>query len=405
MTDSNTRQIPDFSKAFSGKPPKLMFVAGEASGDDHAARVIRHILSMCPQAQLFGMGGHMMREAGMRLDEDLAGTLNIMGFVQVILRLPDVFRMMGRAVELLKVERPDALVLVDYPGFNLRLAKRAAKLGIPVIYYISPQLWAWNYRRIETIRSCIGKMLVIFPFERDMYEAENIPVEFVGHPLMDEYDPGETNRETVRSRLLDKNAPEDTLLVGLIPGSRRKEVQRLMPPLLESARRIMNEIPNVRFVLPRARTVSQDLLEQYLSQAKDLPIILTETDPRSVYSALDFAVCKSGTSTLEMGLAGTPMIIVYKVSRINEWIVRLVIRVRWVGLVNIVANEELAPELLGSGCTVDTITTSALRFLKSPKLLEDTRQKLRLMCEKIGGPGCAENTAGAILKFVADQNR
>jgi len=400
------------SEKESARPPRLMFVAGEASGDAHASAVIREILGQSPSTFVFGLGGHQMRDAGMRLDVDLVSELRaLMGFVRVVFSARAIFRMLDTAEELLRRERPDALVLVDYPGFNLRLARRAARLGIPVIYYISPQIWGWNYRRINAIRRDISLMLVIFPFERDMYEREHVPVDFVGHPLVDEGTPQPlvgAERDAMRAELLSSLPTVKTaqpLLIGLVPGSRRGELERHMPPLLEAARLIANRLPQARFVLPRARTITPEYIDHFMAAARDLPIAVTDLNSRQVYSVLDFAICKSGTSTLEMALSQTPFIVIYRMSFLNEIIVRILIKIKWVGLPNIIMNRTVAPELLGiRACTGANIAAAALRILEDPKRLDAARADLRELTTIMGGSGAAKRAAMSILQYVREHH-
>ncbi len=384
-----------------------MFVAGEASGDIHGAALIKEILKRSPNAELFGFGGEKMREAGMRVDVDLIKELRaMMGFLRILLAVRRIFRYLNIAEELLKKERPDALVLIDYPGFNLRLAARAKALGIPVIYYIAPQIWAWNYRRIHAIRRNISLMLVILRFEKDLFEKEGVPVKYVGHPIMDVPRPDAVAiRKEVLRRLVDQygpqTAPGGTVLVGIVPGSRENEIQRLTGTLLEVARNIHNFMPNTRFVIPLASTISMDTVRPYLETARDLPIVVTTDLPtRGLYAVLDFALCKSGTSTLEMAVEGTPMVIVYKCSIINELIVRIFARIRWAGLPNIICNKEVVPEILGHSCTAKNITDAAKDLLQSPDTLQDIKAKFEQLRNNMGETNASANAAEAILEFL-----
>lgn len=381
--------------------PTIMFVAGENSGDLHASKVIAELKRLYPQSEFFGYGGERMEKAGMQLEENLAQKLPIIGLTQVIKNFPKIRELLRRAAEMLETRRPDLLVLVDYPGFNLRTAKVARRLGIPVVYYISPQIWAWHRERLEIIRENVSKMLVILPFEADMYKREGVEAEYVGHPLQDE-------REVVRPReqvLADLELPADSEVIGLVPGSRTAEIVRHLPAMLEAARIIQAGRPKARFVLPRAGTVTRELLEKYLSRFSDVMVHVVEHGHKSLRAAMDFAICKSGTSTLEYALLGVPMVIIYRASYITGVIARRVLKIPHIGLVNIVAGKEVAPELLQENATGEVIAARVLELLGDEARLERMKLDLQDVREKIGGPGASVRAAQAIAKVLEPERQ
>ena len=376
--------------------PRIMFVAGENSGDQHAARLIRHLLEMEPRVQCFGYGGVAMERAGMRLDENLAQKMPVIGLSQALRNYSRLKALMARAEATLDSERPDAVVVVDYPGFNLRLAQAAAARGIPVIYYISPQIWAWHKSRLATIAKCVRLMVVILPFEERLYREAGVPVTYVGHPLADAEEPLRPASE-VRTMLGIAPAAK---IIGILPGSREPEIVRHLDAMLGAARLITRRFPESVFVLPRAETVPRSLIDKYCARFPDLPLRVTDTEHRSVRAAMQFALCKSGTSTLELALLGVPMVIVYRVSWLTELMARAVLRIPWIGLVNIVANEEVAPELLQRRATPPVIAEAALEILGNPDAMNWQKEKLARVAAAVGGPGASRRAAEAVLTVL-----
>ncbi len=375
----------------------IMFIAGENSGDIHASRVIIELKKLCPDTRIFGYGGERMERAGMELIENLAQKLPIMGFTQVVSKFPKIRTLLNQAENLLRTERPDLLVLVDYPGFNLRMAKKARALGVPVVYYISPQFWAWHKSRLNTIRENVDKMLVILPFEAELYREEGVDAEYVGHPLQDDLELVKPRDEVAKI----VGFPSDAELITLVPGSRDGEVTRHLPVMLGAADIIRQKRPRAHFVMPRASTISSELLKSYLALYPDLQLTLVETEHKSVRAAMDFAICKSGTSTLEHALAGVPMIIIYKASAITAFIARRLLQIPHIGLVNIVAQEEVAPELWQEEASAEEIAKRALDYLDHPAKMAIVREKLNQVREKVGGPGASQRAAQAIASMLS----
>jgi lipid-A-disaccharide synthase len=381
------------------RPQKLMFVAGENSGDLHAARLIVQLREMSPGIVCFGLGGDRMAAAGLRLDRNLAQDLPVIGFTQAIRKYPRLREVFHEATALLRREKPDALVLVDYPGFNLKLARAARDLGVPVVYYISPQVWAWNYQRVNTIRETVSLMLVILPFEEDLYRKEGVPAVFVGHPLLDDQEPVKPREETL-ARL---GIPPGRRVIGIVPGSRHGEVVRHLPVMLEAAKLIRKQLPDTEYVMPRASTIAADLIAKYTDREPGVSVRIADDDPASVRAAMDFAICKSGTSTLEMALADVPMVIVYRVSEPTYLIAKMVVRIPWIGLVNVVANETVAPELLQHDANPPRIAREVAGFLENPGRLREAHAALARVRSKIGGEGASRRAAGEILSLLAQR--
>lgn len=376
--------------------PRVMFVAGENSGDQHAARLIRHLLQLAPSAECFGYGGVAMERAGMRLDENLAQKMPVIGLSQALKNYGRIKALLARTETTLDSERPDVVVVVDYPGFNLRVAQAAARRGIPVVYYISPQIWAWHRSRLQTIARSVRRMLVILPFEEAIYREAGVPVTYVGHPLADAEDmlrPATEVRATLGIAI-------EATVIGILPGSREPEIVRNLGAMLAAARLIARRIPGSVFLLPRAETVSRALIDKYCARFPDVPVRVAEHDHRSVRAAMQFALCKSGTSTLELALLGVPMVIVYRVSWLTEMMARVVLRIPWIGLVNIVANEEVAPELLQQRATPEGIAESALGFLENPAAMDRQKNKLARVAAAVGGPGASRRAAEEVLRIL-----
>lgn len=376
--------------------PLIMFVAGENSGDLHASRVIIELRTMFPDGEYFGFGGDRMQQAGMILEENLAQKLPIMGFTQVAKNYPKIKELLNRAAGMLRDRKPDLLVLVDYPGFNLRTAVVARRLQIPVVYYISPQVWAWHRDRLKIIRANVDKMLVILPFEADFYKKEAIDAEYVGHPLQDDLTEI-TPRDQVLTRL---GLPAEAEVIGLIPGSRNSEVIRHLAVMLDAARLIQARRPNAQFVMPRAGTVPMELFNKYLERFPDVTVHVVEDDHKSLRAAMDFAICKSGTSTLEYALLGVPMLIIYKASFLTAFIAMRLLKIPYIGLVNIVAGEGVAIELLQNNATGPAIARNVIDLLENPEAIIHMKNKLAAVAEKIGGPGASARVAQAIAQIL-----
>lgn len=381
------------------RPHRLMFVAGENSGDLHGSRLIAELRHREPEIECFGFGGDRMAAQGMRLDENLAQKLPIMGATQVIRNYGKIRNLLQRAYAMLATERPDAVVLIDYPGFNLRVATEAKRLGIPVIYFISPQIWAWHHSRIEIIKKTVALMLVILPFEESLYRDAGVPSRYVGHPLLDDSEEAPTKTEA-RVAL---GISQEARVIGLIPGSREGEIIRHLPLMLQSATLLLKRFPDAHFLVPTASTISPELINKYIGRYPGLPITITSERPKTARAAMDFAICKSGTSTLELALADVPMVIIYYVSSVTYWFARTVVRIPWVGLVNIIANDTVAPELLQDAAQPEPLSKEVIRIMESPRRLEQMHDGYAQIRAKLGKPGASRRAAEAVLELLSAQ--
>lgn len=371
---------------------RVMIIAGEASGDLHGSGVVRELKRRQPAMEIFGVGGDRMKAAGMQLIYHV-NELSFMGFAEVLRHLP-IIRSVKRALEMvLKFRKPDVVLLIDYPGFNLPFAATAKRNGIKVVYYISPQVWAWRRSRIKRMRGVVDKMLVIFPFEADLYRKEGIDAEFVGHPLL----------EVLRSNLdrkgfftrygLDPNKK----LLGLFPGSRLHEVENIFPEMLKGARIIAGERG-----MEVAMAIAPTLEEKHFEPFYNLDgIHLIKGATYELMDHSDFALVTSGTATLETALFTTPMVIVYKTSWPTYLIGRVLVRIRNIGLVNIVAGKRIVPELIQHRATGANLAREALKILRDESALAAMRDELSKVKEKLGEIGASRRVAERILQIAS----
>ena len=332
--------------------PTVFILAGEPSGDLHGGALARELRRQNPGVRLRGIGGAAMREAGVELLHTL-DEFSVLGFSEVIGRLPFFFRVLAELRALFRAEPPDVFIPLDFPDFNLRAAAHARAARVPVLWYISPQIWAWRPGRIKTLKERVDRMVVVFPFEEELYRAAGVPVEFVGHPLL-EHPPRVRDRDAVRAAL---GVPAGRPLVALLPGSRRQEVRRILPPLADAGRRLRRE-GRASVAVSRAAGLPEELYREILADpAGDLP--LWEGPAAELAGAADLAVVASGTATLETGLTGTPLVVVYRMGALNWEIARRLVRLPRIGLVNIAAGEDVAPELLQDDVTGEAVAALA----------------------------------------------
>ncbi|HIE27754.1 TPA: lipid-A-disaccharide synthase [Candidatus Poribacteria bacterium] len=365
---------------------KIMFVAGEASGDLYASRVAAKIKALMPEVALFGMGGDLMLQAGMDLEYNIAGS-TVMGFSEVLSSIPDLWKRLNRLKEIAASRCPDALVLIDFPDFNMRLARYVHKLGIPIIYCIPPKAWAWRRYRARQIARITTVVASIFPFEAEFYRQAGANVAYVGHPLLDFAKSALSQREAKERFSLNPDEP----VFGLMPGSRRKEVDRLLPVMLQVAHRIRKVIPTCQFPLPLAPTISK-------ANLPEMPFVqVIEGEVYNVMRACDLMCIASGTATLEAALMLTPMMIVYKVS-FSTWIIlKSLVRLTYSGLPNIIAGREIVPELLQSRANPQLISKIAIELLSDPKKIARQKAELAKIRDQLGAEGAVERTAKLVL--------
>ncbi len=368
---------------------RVFFVAGEPSGDIHGANLIRALREAAPSVCCEGLGGELMAEAGMDLRYDLAGHA-IMGFTEVLRSLGMIRRLFLDTLARLEETKPDCLVVIDYPGFNLRLAKKAKALGIPVVYYISPQVWAWKRGRVHTIAETVEKVLVILPFEEKIYRDVGVDCTYVGHPLLDHI-------PTVAVR----GAYRGSEVIGLLPGSREQEVRRLMEPMIEVARGIRAQRPEARFVVP---CVSDQREAQVRALAGDFPLETVVGQAYEVLDAARFCMVASGTATLEAAMFGVPHVILYKVSPISYWLARRLVRVDHIGLANILAERRVVPEFIQHEACTEAILPTALELLADSPARRSMVAGLEEVRGILGGGGASKAAAQQILELMGQNN-
>ncbi len=373
---------------------QVMIIAGEASGDHHAARLVEELHKLNPDVAFSGIGGEQMRAAGVETLVDSA-EMAVMGLVEVLANYRFLKGVLERMKNELRDNRPDLLILVDYPGFNLRLAETARELNIKVLYYISPQVWAWKKKRVFKIKKLVDMMAVVFPFEIACYDKVGVPVEFVGHPLVDEVKSDYTRQQILQELGLDPARP----VLGLFPGSRRSEVSRLLPLMLKSAAQIKAAIPEIQFLMPRASTLPSELLQAPVDES-GLEIKLISGRPYDVMRGCDTIVSASGTATLEIGLMQVPLVVTYKMASLSYFIFSRLVKLDHIALCNIVAQERIAPELIQNEATAENITHEALALLQDKSRGDAMRQRMAGIRDKLGTGGASENIARLTLKML-----
>jgi lipid-A-disaccharide synthase len=375
---------------------KIFIVAGEASGDLHGADLTRALCSLDPEVTLVGMGGERMQEAGVHLLVD-AGELAAVGLTEVFSRLAALGRAFRKLRRAIAVQRPDLLLLIDFPDFNFWLARSSRRMEIPVLYYISPQVWAWRRGRVRTLKRLVEKVVVIFPFEEVPYREEGVPVAFVGHPMLDRLRDVPT-REEARRQL---GCGELELIVGLLPGSREGEITHHLPVLKRAVAQIAQAKPDIRFLLAVANSLPPRLVETLLEGSNSL-IRPLYGQTYQVMRAADLLITASGTATLEAGLLGTPMIIVYQVSRLTWWAGKLLVDVPSIGMVNLVAGRRVVPELIQNDFTPERVARIALELLHRPEALGAIRQELNEIRGRLGEEGASLRAAREVLKTLQE---
>jgi lipid-A-disaccharide synthase len=368
-----------------------MVIAGEASGDLHGAHLVKAMRALAPGLDFFGIGGNALRQAGVDVHVDNA-QIAVVGFSEVFPKINLLLRALRQAKRDLKKIRPSLLILIDFPDFNLLVAGAAKKLGIPVMYYISPQIWAWRTYRVRKIKKLVDHMVVIFPFEVDFYEKWHVPVTFAGHPLLDSMSVGQTSDQL-------KQVNDDGILVGLLPGSRNEEISRLLPTMIEVAEILSGQVEKIRFAVPVASSVHKAVVEAMVGKGK-ARISIRYNRLRDVLDEATLVITASGTVTLEAAIAETPMIIVYKMSSLSYWLARLLVRVEHIGLANLVAEKPIVPELVQQAASADEIAKQALRMIRDQKGLERMRFELRRVAERLGDPGASKRAAKVALTLL-----
>jgi lipid-A-disaccharide synthase len=378
------------------KSKKILLVAGEVSGDLHGSYLLEAIHRIDPEIQFFGVGGEGLKRAGMRLLHH-SQSLSVVGLTEVFVKLGSILKALRTLKKSLEKEKPDLIILIDFPDFNLRLARIAHRKGIPILYYISPQVWAWRPGRVKLIARLVKKMVVLFPFEVPLYEAAGVDVEWVGHPLLDIVKPTLSKEMAYQQFGLDPGRRT----IGLLPGSRIHEIERLLPSLLASAQLLQKEIPDLQFVIPLAPGMSRATLSSRMN-AILVPVTVVEGFTYDVMNLCELLITASGTATLEGAILGKPMIIIYKVSFSTYWIGRILVRVNHIGLPNLVAEKEIAPEMIQKDVHPQRIVEEAFRILRDPLVSRKMTESMGEVRQKLGEPGAAERAARIVCSMLGE---
>jgi lipid-A-disaccharide synthase len=373
--------------------PRIMISCGEPSGDLYAGALATEILKLSPGAVITGFGGDRLAAAGATLVENFSG-LSVTGLLEVVRLLPRTYATYKRLVADAEARRPDVFVAIDFPDFNFTLARALKKRGIPVVYYISPQLWAWRAGRMKTMKRLVDEVLVIFPFEEPIYREAGVPVRWVGHPLFDTQPPARERPEFLTSLGLDPGRPT----VALLPGSRTNELREILPTQVAAALLIRTRVPGTQFVLPRAPHLRDELFEP-LSRltAAQVPLAVVDGHADDVLAAADLAVVASGTVTVQAALHECPMVVVYRLSPLTYRLGKPFVRVTTYAMANLVAGRQVVPELIQDDFTAEAVCAHALRVLTDPVHAEQVRRELRDVRTRLGDPGASRRAAEAIL--------
>jgi lipid-A-disaccharide synthase len=371
-----------------------MIIAGEASGDLHGANLVREALKADSSLSFFGIGGTKMREVGVQTLVD-ASEMAVVGLVEVISHFPIIYHAFKTMKKILEADPPDLLILIDYPDFNLRLAKIAKKAKVKVLYYISPQIWAWRVGRVKKIGRLVDRMAVVFPFEVPFYQKEGIPVAFVGHPLVDTVNPTLSHDEAFKKFSLRPTRKT----IGLFPGSRRQEIRNLLPVILESAELLKKRFQDVQFILPIASSLMREDFEPALSSS-GLEVTVIEGLGYDVMQVCDAAITVSGTVTLEIAMIGVPMVIIYKVSPLTYLIGKHLIRVDHIGICNIVAGERVVQELIQHDAQAVKIADEITKILTDSEYADCIRVKLGRVRTRLGNGGSSAAVAKIALEML-----
>jgi lipid-A-disaccharide synthase len=375
-------------------PAEILIVAAEASADLHAARALEELRRILPDVHAFGVGGPRLREAGLEALYP-AEELNVMGFAEVLPKIPRILAVLRGLREAAFTRKPRVALLVDSPDFNLRLAKSLKKQGVKVVYYVSPMIWAWRRGRARKIAKVVDRMLCILPFEERFYEGTGVSARFVGHPFAERSLPGDAPSYRRALGLADGRTT-----IALLPGSRRSEVERIFPPMLEAAERIRARHPDVQFVVPVAPTLAEETLRPALARHATLDVLLVRGRADEAVGASDAALVKSGTSTLESALMNRPMVVVYKLAWLSYWMGRLLVRLSHFALVNILAGRTVVPELLQQEASPERMAGEIERLLSDPGARRAQLDGIAEVRRSLGEPGAArrvaEELAGAL---------
>ncbi len=371
--------------------PTVMISCGEPSGDVYAGALARELRRISPDTRIVGLGGERLRDAGAELVGDYRG-LTVTGLVEALRVLPRAWDMHRALVARAARDRPDALVVIDFPDFNLRLAAALHRLGVPIVYYVCPQVWAWRPGRLRVLQRLVDRALVIFPFEEAMYREAGIPVDFVGHPLLDLAQPSASRAELFAEFGLALDAPT----IALLPGSRPNELRETLPTLAAAVPMIAVRLPGAQFMVARAPNLADDLFAPLRGiHHPRVATIADRTD--AVLAAADVVVTASGTATVQAAIHERPMVIVYRLSPLTYRLGKRLVKVDTYGMVNLVAGNRIVPELIQDGFTPAAVTAEVVRYFADPAHAERTRAALRQVKAKLGAPGASRRAAEHVL--------
>ena len=369
---------------------RILIITGEASGDLHGANLAKALKACDPEVSLAGIGGRAMESAGVQLVCTM-GQFDVMGMVGP-LALVAIIRRFFFMRRLFRSEPWDAVVFIDNPGLNLRYAYFAKGAGLRVFYYIAPQIWAWGPWRMYWIKKRVDQVLVILPFEQSLYDSAGMPCMFVGHPILDAVEQS-YDRTALRARF---GFSHDERVIALLPGSRAHEVRVLLPILIEAAEKLAHREPKTKFILAQASTIEDNLLQPLLRQGS-LAVTLVKEQASEVMAVADFVLVASGTATLQAAVVGTPMVLFYRTTAWEFWIGSFFIRVKWIGLVNLVAGRSIVPELLQDEATGQRLYEEAIRILEDRSAYDEMRRDLAKVRDALGEPGASKRAAEAVL--------
>lgn len=375
---------------------RVLIVTGENSGDLHGAELARELLRLRPGLTLDAVGGDRMAAAGARLIEHIR-RLSCAGVIEVIRKLPEVSAVFRHVLAHVRDQRPDAVVLIDFPDFNMRLARRLKQMNIPIVWYVSPQVWAWRRGRVKTLARLVDRMLVIFPFEAELYQGAGLDTRFVGHPLLDELRPAEYDRAALRRA---RGFSETDTILGLLPGSRRSEFERLFPPMQDTVRELRRELPALKVVASIADTLEEQWCRSFDDAGVEKHWQVGHAE--EIMAMSDFCLVASGTATLQTALFETPMAIVYKVNPLTYWLLRPLVKLDHFSIVNILAGARVVPEFLQSDVNGHTLAETVKKYLQGPDR-ETMLADLRTVGERLGGPGASARAAQAVLELLPNE--
>ncbi len=369
---------------------KIMLIAGEASGDSHGAEVVKALKKLVPEIDCFGIGGRKMEQAGCRLLFD-SKAIAVMGLFEVVKHFSAIRAAWHKALDALITEKPDCLILIDYPGFNLRFAEKAKALGIKVLYYVSPQIWAWRKGRVHKIKEVVDHMAVILPFEEAIYKEAGVPVTFVGSPLLEQINP--CDKMKAREQLM---LSQNAIIVGLLPGSRESELSRLLPELIDTAEVLKRRYPHIQFVVPLADTVRESDIWPYVDDA-NVPIVLIKRNSHLAMSAADVLIGSSGTATLEAAILGVPMVVIYKMNPLTFAVAKRVVKIPFISLPNILVKKAIYPELIQDKAESKYMAEIVQNLLDDEVKVENIKKDLASVVKILGKKGAGKRVAEIAL--------